>query len=191
MREKVKWNVGMVLRRVERGRDISVRVGVIMKGWRQGYMEVEGGVAWKVFSYGDVEIGQEGERLEEWQVCGPINKLLSGRWQIGEWHDTETNWHNQIYEDEHSLKGVCVRACLCVCAWHAEDKSPNHHTHMEKERGVGEGRGCEKWEWKGRKRKNQWAADGAGRGNENEWEKVKVCVHLCMCVCGWEGVHRP
>ena len=36
MREKVKWNVGMVLRRVERWRDISVSGGVIMKEWRQG-----------------------------------------------------------------------------------------------------------------------------------------------------------
>lgn len=52
MREKVKWNVGMVLRRVERWRDRSVRGGVIMKEWRQGYMEVEeggGGVGWGVY----------------------------------------------------------------------------------------------------------------------------------------------
>lgn len=42
MKEKVKWDVGMVLRRVERQRDISVRGGVIMKEWKHGYMEVEG-----------------------------------------------------------------------------------------------------------------------------------------------------
>lgn len=36
-----------------------------MKEWRQGYMEVEGGGVQKLFSYGDVEIGQEGERLDE------------------------------------------------------------------------------------------------------------------------------
>lgn len=43
MRDKVKWDVGMVLRRVERRSDISVRGGVIMKEWKHGYMEMEGG----------------------------------------------------------------------------------------------------------------------------------------------------
>lgn len=84
-------------------------------------MEVEGRGIWKLFSNGDVEIGQEGERPEEWQVCGPINKILSGRWQIGEWRDTETNWHNQIYEDEQSLERMCVcvrvREHVHVCVW--------------------------------------------------------------------------
>ncbi len=65
MREKVKWDVGMVLRRLERWRDISVRGGVIMKEWRQEYMEMERRGVWKLLSYGDVEIGQEGERLGE------------------------------------------------------------------------------------------------------------------------------
>ncbi len=65
MREKVKWDVGMVLGRVERWRDISVRGGVIMKEWRQGYMEMEREGVWKLRSYEDVEIGQEGERLGE------------------------------------------------------------------------------------------------------------------------------
>lgn len=36
MREKVKWNVGMVLKRVEIWRDISVRGGVIMKKMKAG-----------------------------------------------------------------------------------------------------------------------------------------------------------
>lgn len=84
-------------------------------------MEVEGRGIWKLFSNGDVEIGQEGERPEEWQVCGPINKILSERWQIGEWRDTETNWHNQIYEDEQSLESMCVcvrvREHVHVCVW--------------------------------------------------------------------------
>lgn len=43
MGEKVQWDVVMVLRRVERWRDISVRGGVMMKEWKHAYMEMEGG----------------------------------------------------------------------------------------------------------------------------------------------------
>lgn len=67
-----------------------------MKGWRQGCMEVEGaggggGGLKTIPYYGDVEIGQEGGRLRERQVCGTINKPLSDRWRIGERRATETN----------------------------------------------------------------------------------------------------
>ena len=41
-REKSEVGCRNGVRRVQRWRDISVRGGVIMKEWRQGYMEMEG-----------------------------------------------------------------------------------------------------------------------------------------------------
>lgn len=147
MKEKVKWDVGMVFRRVERWKDISVGGGVIMKEWRQGYMGGGrrvwgGGGVWKLFSYGDVEIGQEGARLEEWQVCGPINKTLSrqmANWRVA-WH-----WDKLTQSDLRRWTGIWECVCALACLWHIQKMNSQISAHMHGER-VRNGNG--KWEKK-------------------------------------------
>lgn len=132
MREKVKWNVGMVLRRAERWRDISVSGGVIMKEWRQGYGGGKGG---GIENYSHMEMLRLDRSVRDWKndkcvgqsirSCQADGKLESGvpLRQIDTIRSTKMNSRWRVC--------VCVYVRARVCDTQKTNSQITTHTYGE------------------------------------------------------------